>query len=356
MTVVATPADNLQGCTLQSGWVVGNKIGKKPGATGANFGVCYSATRENQVAFLKAVDFRAALSQPDPIKAMLALSTELSWEKEALEFCNENGLSKIVKLISHEYFLEPGVTDTAMRVSCLIMEVGAGDLRGELSAGDKKPFSWHLYVMRDIALAIDQLHRKGVCHLDVKPSNVIAMTPASSALDSMKLGDLGRVVRKGISGPFDHYPWPGDRNYQPPEKWYGFRCQNWRDEREAGDAFLLGSLFVFLIAQVPMPTLIYNDLPAPYRPEYYRGAYDEAMVNVLRLSQARVLNVYVLPYVPESIRSEIEVMLLELTHPDPLKRGHRRARMGGTLGIDRYHQRWYQMARRMKFQEARDIT
>ncbi|WP_329811158.1 hypothetical protein [Stenotrophomonas sp. SMYL8] len=353
MTIVATPADDLEGQVLDSGWIVGPKIGKKKGGTGSNFGVCYSVTRGEELAFMKAVDFRTALAHSDPLRAMLALSTELTWEKEALEFCAENGLSKIVRLISHEYFSSPGITDPGMRVSCLVMEVGAGDLRGELSVNAQRPFSWVLSVMRDVCLAVDQLHRKGVCHLDVKPSNVIAMDSSDCESVPVKLGDLGRVVRKGVTGPFDSANWPGDRGYQPPEKWYGFRCANWNDEREAGDAFLVGSLFVFLITQIPMPTMIYNELPDPYKPELYRGSFNEELINVLRLAQVRVLTAHVIPSIPSTFRDELERMLLELTHPDPRVRGNNKARKAGTIGIDRYHQRWHQMARRMKYDESR---
>lgn len=353
MSAVMTPADNMEGQTLSSGWLVGERIAKKKGGTGSNFGVCYSATRNGELAFLKAVDFRNAFSKPDPIRALAMLTNELSWEKEALEFCAANGLSRIVRLISHEYFIEPGTTDQAMQVSCLLMEVGAGDLRGELSVNAQRPFSWILTVMRDVCLAVDQLHRKGVCHLDVKPSNVIAMNSSDQEAVPMKLGDLGRVVRKGVPGPFDQAPWPGDRGYQPPEKWYGFRCQDWNDEREAGDAFLLGSLFVFLITQIPMPTMIYNELPDTYKPEIFRGQFGEDLINVLRLAQVRVLTTHVVPYLPSLFRDELEKMLLELTHPDPRVRGNPAARLSGLVGIDRYHQRWYQMAARMKVEEGR---
>ena len=203
---------------------------QKKGGTGSNFGVCYSATKDNQKAFVKAVDFRRAFASDDLLSAVIQCAKEASWEKSVLEFCGQHGLSKIVRLIDHEYVLLNQFSgDDTKRVSCLLMEVGDGDLRGELDLNAARPFSWILYVMRDVTLAIDQLHRKGIAHLDVKPSNVISMNSSSNKPSPMKLGDLGRVVRKGIDGPFDNSPWPGDRNYQPPEKWYGFTSSQWND-------------------------------------------------------------------------------------------------------------------------------
>lgn len=60
-----SPADQLEGFVLQSGWVIGNKVVKKLGASGANFGICYTASRGNETAFVKAVDFRRAFTEQE---------------------------------------------------------------------------------------------------------------------------------------------------------------------------------------------------------------------------------------------------------------------------------------------------
>lgn len=210
--------------------------------------------------------------------------------------------------------------------------------------------SWKLHILRDIALALDQLHRKGIAHLDVKPSNVIAMT-TSGAKPSVKLGDLGRVIRKGLPGPFDGELWPGDPEYRPPEKLYGVQSVQWNDEREAGDAYLLGNLLIFLYTGVPMATLMWRQTPPPFRSETYRGLYDKNLLDVLVRAQAEVLDIYLKPFLPAACAEEMLRIALELTHPDPSKRGDPGARRQGVVGIDRYHQRFNRMAMRMEFSE-----
>lgn len=347
-----TPADHLEGVVLESGWVIGPKVLKKIGASGANFGICYTATRGNETAFCKAVDFRKAFSESDFLAAVSELANHAIWEKEVMEYCGEHGLSKIIRLLDHQYVLLPAAQgDVTKRISCLLMEVGDGDLRNELNLKLSPSTSWKLYVMRDVALAIDQLHRKGIAHLDVKPSNVIAVGNGSSARASMKLGDLGRVVRKGLAGPFDAQIWPGDPNYRPPEKWYGLRSAQWNDEREAADAFLLGSLLVFLLTGIPMSTLLYHEIPEPYRPGIYRGDFDDALMDVLVRAQSQVIATYVTSTLPTQFADELLLIITELTDPNPRRRGDKRARAQGIVGIDRYHQRFLRMAMRLEHME-----
>lgn len=347
-----TPADHMEGVQLASGWKIGPRVAKVKGGTGSNFGVCYSATRGDEKAFVKAIDFRRAFASADLLSAVSKLAKEVAWEKDVLEFCGQHGLSKIVRLLAHEYvLLEAFKGDDTKRVSCLVMEVGDGDLRGELNLNGNRPPSWALFVIRDVALAIDQLHRKGIAHLDVKPSNVISMAASPDRTSPMKLGDMGRVVRKGIEGPFDADAWPGDRTYQPPEKWYGFKSTQWNDERESADAFLVGSLLVFLFTGLSMGKLIHSELPDAQKPENYRGSFDSDLIDVLVRTQAQVLNTHLLPYLPQPFVGELLKITMELTCPDPARRGDPGARKQGVVGMDRYHQKFLRIAMRLELQE-----
>lgn len=353
-TVAKAPADHLEGVVLSSGWTIGTRVIKKIGASGANFGVCYLAEREGVNAFVKAVDFRRAFEEADFVKAIAELANHSLWEKEVMEYCREHGLSQIVRLIHHEEILLPQAHgDMTQRISCLVMEVGSGDLRGELGGSAVRSDSWKIYVARDVALALDQLHRRGIVHLDVKPSNVIAVPLVDSPRSTMKLGDLGRVVRKGTPGPFDAMLWPGDPNYQPPEKWYGYQPPQWNDNRESADAFMLGALLVFLFAAVPFTALLHHLIPDAYKPGPYRGEYDSNLLDVLSHAQARALAVYVKPHLPHSVGDELLAIILQLTNPDPLKRGDPKARQQRIVGIDRYHQKLLRLARTVERSERR---
>jgi hypothetical protein len=187
----------------------------------------------------------------------------------------------------------------------------------------------------------------------VKPSNVILVGELAKKEAAMKLGDLGRSVRKGLAGPFDAALWPGDQTYAPPEKWYGYRSTQWNDERESADAYLLGSLAVYLFSGVSMNTLLINEVADAFRPGMYRGNFDDQLIDVLTQAQAKALALHVVGELPAGSRDELLTIILELTNPDPSKRGDRRARNRGLIGIDRYHQKFLRIADRVALEERR---
>ncbi len=341
-----SPAHQLVGHQLQCGWLVTKKLTRAPGGTGGNFGVGYIAEKEGKEAFVKAIDFVAALGSADPIKELARLTTEAEFEKEALDYCGGRRMSRVIRLVAHEYVnVGPGALD---RVSCLVMEFGPADLRAHITGTSSIPASWSIAVLSDVALALDQLHRGGVAHQDVKPSNVISMSTrvppsvgATAQSANMKLGDLGRIVRKDVAGPFDDIPWPGDKTYSPPERWYGHRPSEWQDERDASDAFMLGSLIFFVFTGTPLQPLLFREMPIAYLPGTWTGTYDATLISVVRHAVSKCL----LSELTGRLHSELEGPLIqiakELTDPDPTLRGDPRSRrrIGRPVGIDRYHQR-----------------
>lgn len=187
----------------------------------------------------------------------------------------------------------------------------------------------------------------------MKPSNVILVGELGQREEAMKLGDLARSVRKGHTGPFDGLTWPGDKTYMPPEKWYGYKSSQWNDDREAADAYLLGSLAVYLLTGVPMNTLLVNEVPEAFKPWNYRGDFDDQLIDALTLAQGKAIALSVADHLPALVKDEFLVLLTELTNPNPAKRGDRKARLQGIVGIDRYHQKFLRLAERLAWEEAR---
>lgn len=348
MSAVVNPANALTGITLVSGWTLVAKLSPGAGSTGGTFGICYVGERGKERAFVKAIDFVGALSSPDPLTELAQLTSRANFERDALAYCGDRRMSKVVRLLGHEYVNPSASGDPMQRVSCLVMEIGDGDLRKQLNGAVSLPCSWSLSVLRDVALAIDQLHRAGVAHQDIKPSNVISMSAAALSKVDMKLSDLGRVVRKDVIGPYDSIAWPGDGQYMPPERWYGHRPTEWPDEREASDAYMLGSLIFFLFTGVPIQPLLIAKIPAQYLPQNWRGGFDDTIVTVLRDVQARVIAEHLQPVLPAELVDSLVAMAKDLTEPDPVRRGDPKARrgVGRPVGIDRFHQRLRELALR----------
>ena len=344
-----TPAQLLEGITLPSGWALIERLNQAPGSSGSNFGTGYKAQRtidgKIEHAFVKAMDLARAFGTPDPFAEMFKLTAESEFERRALEHCKDRRLSRLIQLISWEYINRDTTGNPLNQVLCLIMEVGDGDIRKQLTRTGALPTSAILHVLEDTALGMAQLHRSGIAHQDVKPSNVISMTDMSTAAKRLfKVADLGRIVRKGIAGPYDAYPWPGDGNYQPPERWYSYVPPQWPDAREASDAYMLGSLACFLFCGVPMQPLLGREIPAAMLPGKWTGGYSDSLIQILRSKQYSVLATTVAPTINEKVRGGVIEIIKELIEPDPLKRGDKRARtQTGAPGLDRFQSRFKQL-------------
>ena len=301
---------------------------------------------------MKAIDFVRAMSEPDPVMELLKLTTEATFERQALEHCGERRLSRLIRLISWEYVNQHPAKDPMHQVMCLIMETGEGDIRRQITRIGALPTSVCLHVLEDTALAIGQLHRIGIAHQDVKPSNVISMTDLSNAaLNLFKVADLGRIVRKGMAGPYDTQMWPGDLHYAPPERWYGFTPSQWVDVREASDAYMLGSLACFLFCGVTMQSLLIHEVPPTMAPDAWAGGYTESLLQVLRSLQYSIIAKTVAPAISDTVRDGVISIIKELVEPDPLKRGDKRARQQiGSPGLDRFRPR----IRQLRLQAAID--
>ena len=98
-----SPASLLTGQTLPSGWKLVQQLAKLPGGSGSNFCVGYIAEREGKRAFVKAIDFVKALKATDPIAELGKLTSLATFEREAMELCEAQNLSRLIRLISFEY-------------------------------------------------------------------------------------------------------------------------------------------------------------------------------------------------------------------------------------------------------------
>jgi serine/threonine protein kinase len=352
-----TPAGQLLGITLQTGWKLVQKLQRVPGGSGSNFGVGYKAERQvgsvTERAFVKAIDFVKALNAADPFVELLKLTTQAVFEREAMELCEERRLSRLIKLKSSEYVnLDPG-KNPMNQVLCLVMEDGHGDIRRQITQVGGLPSSVVLHVLEDMALGLAQLHRHGVAHQDVKPSNVITMTDMNVATNNLfKVADLGRVVRKDKLGPYDQMSWPGDKNYAPPERWYGFVPPQWSDAREASDAYMLGSLACFLFSGVTMQALMHRDLAPAMHPKNWSGSFNDSLIQVLRSQQFKIIANDIAPTIHSSVRDGVVSIIKDLVEPDPMRRGDKRARaQAGGPGLERFQPRFKQLRLRAAISE-----
>lgn len=364
--VSISPRDMLLNKTLKDGWLLVERLDKKAGDSGGNFGTGYRATRgEGELAFVKAIDYVAALRDKNIAAKLLQITREFEFEREVLDFCTKRGMSKVLRFYGHDEISADGSDNPLMKVSCLIMEAGEKDLRRLVlnsGAGAGAGCAWNLFIVSDIALAVSQLHSSGIAHHDVKPSNVIATKPSGkvnhqeaapspaggiSARQEVKVGDLGRVLRRDQDGPFNGEGFAGDPRYKPLESIYGHVPVDWVDSREAADAYMVGSLVVFLFAGASLQNLIGQYIQPKFYPANYRQ-YDQPLLDILKDATIRALHEHLRPTLPVAFVDEVMAIALSLTHPDPMQRGDPKSRkqLGRPVGMDRIHQRLLLLARR----------
>lgn len=135
--------------------------------------------------------------------------------------------------------LDAGVMDDAAGGPFLVMELLDGiPLDRALIRTTKVPVGVALEIMRDVALAMEQVHQKGFVHRDLKPANVFLHRPGTGAL-------VSKVLDFGISKAVSTAPHPtsptltrsgvvvGSPRYMSPEQAAGDRSIDARSDVHA---------------------------------------------------------------------------------------------------------------------------
>lgn len=206
------PAKRLAGRELANGWVVGELINRSPTATGGTFSASYEIySTHGERAFLKAMDYTAALQSTDPARALQAMTEAYNFERNILEKCKSKKLSRVVRVLDAGTI--PSESDAAGVVQYLIFELADRDVRAHVHRliGDFD-IAWALRTAHHVAAGLRQLHSIGVAHQDIKPSNILVFDGKHS-----KLADLGRSSDRGSASPHDQLACAGDKTYAPPE-------------------------------------------------------------------------------------------------------------------------------------------
>ncbi len=332
------PAEKLLGRELPDGWKVVEKIPRDlTKETGGRFSVGYVVERAERKAFLKALDLSAALAAKDKVaEQIFALTAEYLFERDILEVCGKERLSRIVQILGHgEITVDDSLPLGTGRVFYLIFELANADVRKHLAFAGRIDDIWKLRTLHEIAVGMQQLHTKGIAHQDVKPSNVLLFERFGT-----KLGDLGRSVSTARPSLHDGFSLVGDYGYAPPEALYGFRPTEWVDGRDASDLYLVGSMIVFLFTGQSMTSALIAHLAEDYRPRILKGkwagSYQDALPYLLDAFD-KAVNALRLAF-PKEVAGDLEAAVRQMCHPEPKQRGHPEARAsaGRPVGIDRY--------------------
>lgn len=339
-------ASKLVGSTINGKWHVEELISLSASdSTGGFFSVPYRVQEisTGHRAFMKITDVLKALDRyrRDGIgaaEAMARLGTAHLFEASLAKFCVGKRLDRIVKVLDsgdHPVAIA-GFGD--LDFPYLIFELADGDTHTMRKTLTKIDLCWWMKTLHEVAVGLAQLHGQRIAHQDVKPSNVVFFK------DGAKLTDLGRAVRRGVSGPNDGKV--GDAFHAPPEALFGYMAGDWDERHLAIDLYHLGSLLYFhffqasatlaLISKLPN-TLVPPPFDALLKVQAYRGSFNDALPYLEHGFGEVVMDLQ--DALPQRLKKQAAEVFIQLCHPNPARRGHPRDHApvhGRKYSIERY--------------------
>lgn len=342
--VPITPAaSRLLGLTLEGGWTVVAAIPKGALTTGGYFSYGYLVeSSTGQRAFLKALDLSAAFNEPNFVEAINSMTSAYLYERDLLFRCRDRNLSRVVRALDQGTVTVPGAIPP--QVHYLIFELASGDVRQQLAAVGAFDTAFALRTVHQAAVGISQLHRIGIAHQDLKPSNVLLFGEGDAgrrrareaAGGGAKVADLGRASSRGAAAVHDDLHVAGDTGYAPPELLYGQVSEDWAERRMACDLYHLGSLTLFMFTLANMTPAWKSRLPRPCWPENWGGTYREVLPHIQAAFEEVLTDLGT--RVPSDFATPVTQAVRELCNPDPALRGHpRNHRLAGNrFDLQRY--------------------
>ena len=308
-------AYDLEGKTLDGKWYVTKKLTKS--GTGGNFSVCYLAEYEGKEYFLKALDFSSIANSDNFINEMSQKLNEFKYERDLSNYCKNQHVNKVVVIVGYG---EENMSNYIVgNVAYLVFEKADCDVRKFMSISKTTDVAWCFKSLKDIAIGLRDLHKIGVSHQDLKPSNVLVFNKES------KISDLGRSMCENLSGPYNSWLYSGDQTYAPLEFFYRYNwTEDWHLRNYMTDCFLLGNLITFYLTGSTITALMAKYLPRHIHPTIYKGSFKAIESNLLDAYQNVMSDLEnSLPDVVDKDR--VRRMVEGLCYPIPNKRGHPKA-------------------------------
>lgn len=343
---MSSPAQMLEGLTLQSGWKVTQRIVRSPTATGGNFSHGYLVERNGQLGFLKAMDYSEAFRSPNTPQWLQAMTEGYLFEKAICDKCVR--MDRIVQALdAGSVIITPGNYFT--KVDYLIFERADRDVRAQLDLHASLDEAFIFKTLHHVSTGLRQLHRAKMAHQDLKPSNVLIYQGGESA----KICDMGRAWGKEMNGPYDSLDIAGDTTYAPIERLYGVIPQDEQSRRFGCDFYHLGSLIVFLFTRVHMNALIIGNLSLEHRPFHWHGDFESVLPMILAAFESGLSDFMQAVNIPE--RARLRDAIEHFCHPDPRRRGHPKSSRSDRYSLERYVSMFDYLAHRAKLAAIRKI-
>lgn len=335
------PSRQLQGLVTDSGWTIFEHISDSLGS-GGNFCTRYLArSQDGQIGFMKAMDLTRAAGDINSIKRLI---DEYIFEQSVSEQCRGLNLSRIASAIESGEIDVPGFDGLNGKVYYLIFDKAEGDFRQSHIEAKEKAWLHAFKALHHVSIGISQLHRAGIAHQDIKPSNILSYSD-----ETFKISDLGRVTDIDNKSPFSNMRFTGDTSYNPPEYLHGsYRLSEFRD-RYLSDVFMLGSLAYHIVEDVQIISPTRMEAEQIYGNPMVGLPYQEALP-IWMTAFSTVLERFHLSCTEKfggELARLIRDLVEELCTPDVSLRG-KNIRKPGLFNVERYVGKTASIVRQVK--------
>ncbi|MBI5376282.1 MAG: protein kinase [Candidatus Schekmanbacteria bacterium] len=318
--MTTTPlASRLEGKTIDDKWEVMRKRIKTEDDHSGAFSSCYEVKNiENgEVGFLKAINyayaFKATGHGTSSTVFLQELTQNYNYEKDLLEFCRDNKMSRIVSAIAHGEYRDSA---EMFPVPYLVFETATGSLKNVKRQKQKQiDLAWKLGVIHGFLVGLSQLHQEKIVHQDIKPSNILIFGHNVS-----KLGDLGNATKFDNKSPmWDNDGHCGDFSYAHIELLYRYFSPDWNTIRLGADLFMAGGIISYMITDSNFLSLLAANIPDIYKPTNFGGTFEDVKPHLMQAYNKTIAEIK--DRIDEPIRKDIIEIIAQFTHPVPELRG-----------------------------------
>jgi serine/threonine protein kinase len=229
----------------------------------------------------------------------------------------------------------PGTITTAsgsqpiqLQIPYLVMEWMDVSLAEMLTRRDELEWHERLWLVRQVAKGVHQMHLKEVFHRDLKSDNILVRLGRKSTY-IVKVADLGRSrdFRKPQQVVQEAYAFGrGHLLHAPPECLWGLATGNSRSAFRRFDLYLLGSVLFELTTGLSITSVVFpkpHDLVmnAQHLSEGERRADYEAAANAVRAQFVPAFTMFE-SQLPQNIQQEGSRLMRQLCDPRPDRRDY----------------------------------
>ena len=318
-------AHKLIGYTFNKGWKVlsVHKTVGKP--TGGIYSICFDVEKDGHLCFMKALDLNQYINKAanngetvDYVGCIKVMTDQYTYERDLSRACFNRRVKNVACVIDDgQEFVEPLGN---VLVPYLVFDMADYDLREKLDISDCLDLAWKMTSLHDVAVGLQSLHKAGITHQDIKPSNILIYNKEMN--DTTKIGDLGCSDCDFLSSPYKSRIFTGDHTYSPPERAYKLlENRNPFTQKLLTDCYLLGSLIVYYLTGFSMNAIINKYMPESCLPEVFSGTLDELKAYLQNaFTQALMEIEKTIPDV--KYKERLLSAIGYLCNPDPTRRGH----------------------------------